>query len=271
VQIVHVTDIHFGCEDRAAIGAVERFVRDTLPDAVVASGDLTAVGAPEEMAAAFTWLRGLGVPVFATPGNHDVPYYSLLGRLFDPFGGYRRAASGVHADVWALDACTITAINTARGVQPRMNWAQGAVAPRQLNEAARALRTRGPGALGIVVTHHPLDWPNDAPIPGITRRGLPAQAALIEAGAQLFLSGHLHVASARPIGEGAAVAVCGGTLSQRLRHEPCGFNVIRWTSPSAVEVEIKQITQGVVETAALRRFELAAAPQADAKDPAPAV
>lgn len=271
VKIVHVTDLHFGCEDPAAITAVERFVKDTAPDAVIASGDLTAVGAQSELKAAFDWLRGLGAPVLATPGNHDVPYYSLVGRMFDPFRGYRRAASGVRDGVWACDDWTIAGINTARGMQPHLNWAQGAISGDQVKAAAGALRAKAARALGIVVSHHPLNWPSDAPIEGRTVGGARARAELAAAGARLFLSGHLHVASARQIGEGAAVAVCGGTLSKRLRHEPCGFNVISWSAPDALEVEILQIAQGVVESAALRRFDLSARERPNATQPEPAV
>ena len=83
-------------------------------------------------------------------------------------------------------------------------------------------------ALKIVVAHHPLVWPREPALTGSTRGGEAAAAALVRAGAHLFLSGHLHVMRDTPLREGAAeaLAVTGGTLCTRLRGDPQGFNVI---------------------------------------------
>lgn len=260
--LVHLTDLHFGCEDKAALKAVERYVGETRPDAVIVTGDISKDGLERELTAACDWLRGLGAPVMLTPGNHDVPYYELIGRLLSPWDRYERAARGVRTEAWHTPHWSIVPVNTARAWQFRLNWAQGEISRGQTAIAGAELQRAAPGALRIVITHHPLDWPNDAPIRGVTRGGLRGQEKLIDSGAELFLSGHLHFASARLVGT-RALSVTGGTLSARVRHEPCAFTVIRRPEPRVIQAEVVHIVQGVCETASARRFALAELPALD--------
>lgn len=280
MEIVHVSDLHIGCEDQAALDAAARFIARRKPSGVIATGDLTAVGARDELDKAFAWLASLEAPAMAMPGNHDTPYYSLMRRLGDPFGRFARSASGarrVRTNAWATPDFVVAPINTARGVQLRLNWALGAVSRRQVDAAAAVLGEAGSDALRIVASHHPLIWPKQAPIGGRTRGGARAAAALVKAGADVFLSGHLHAASAWPIALGGrrAVSVSAGTLSTRLRDEPGGFTLIRHAGPAIVEVEIVHIgAQGACRTAHLHRFDLreptasadAAGPQGAVRD-----
>jgi 3',5'-cyclic AMP phosphodiesterase CpdA len=255
LELVHLTDLHFGCADAGALAAAARYIEEHKPDAVIVTGDISKDGLREEIEAAMAWLRTLAAPVMVTPGNHDVPYYNLWGRIIDPWGNFNRAATGVRTAAWHTPDWSIVPVNTARGVQVRLNWAQGAISDHQVRVATRELRNAAPGALRIIITHHPLDWPTDAPIHGQTINGVQAQAALLEAGAQIFLSGHLHFASARLIQE-RALSITSGTLSQRLRHEPCAFAAIRRPAADTVETEIVHVKQGLAETAAVRRFQL---------------
>lgn len=255
MQLVHITDPHFGCEDKAALVATAKYIQDQKPDAVICTGDISIDGLQRELDAACTWLRGLHAPVMLTPGNHDVPYYNLFGRIFFPWSRYTSASAGLRVAPWHTPLWSIVPINTARGMQLRMNWAQGTISRRQVGLASAELAKAAPGALRIVITHHPLDWPNDAPIHGATIGGVAAQNALINAGAELFLSGHLHFASARLIGT-SALSITSGTLSRRVRHEPCAFTVVRHNEPHVIEVEVMHVTQGVVQSASKRQFRL---------------
>ena len=255
MQLVHLTDLHFGCEDHAALGAVGKYVRDRRPDAVIVTGDISKDGLQSELDRACAWMRDLEAPVMLTPGNHDVPYYNPVGRLLYPWDRYRRAAQGVRTQAWHTPVWSVVPVNTARAWQLRFNWAQGEISRGQTAIAAAELQRAAPGALRIVITHHPLDWPNDAPIKGVTRGGLRGLRALTDAGAELFLSGHLHFASAR-LFETRALAVTSGTLSRRVRHEPCAFTVIRRPAPQVIETEVVYIVQGVCESASVRQFRL---------------
>jgi 3',5'-cyclic AMP phosphodiesterase CpdA len=255
VQLVHLTDLHFGCEDKAALAAAARYIAENQPDGVIITGDISKDGLASELNDACAWMRELAAPVMVTPGNHDVPYYEMWGRLAYPWARFNAAAKGLHTEAWHTPEWSVVAVNTARPWQFRLNWAQGEISRGQTAIAGAELQRAAPGALRIIITHHPLDWPNDAPIKGVTRGGLRGQEKLIDAGAELFLSGHLHFASARLIGR-RALSVVSGTLSQRVRHEPCAFTVIRRPLQDAIETEVVYIVQGVCETASIRQFRL---------------
>lgn len=255
MQLVHFTDLHFGCEDTHALTAATKYVRDLKPDAVIVTGDISKDGLQSELSDACDWIRSLEAPAMLTPGNHDVPYYEMWGRLFYPWDRIRRAQKGIRHEAWHTDEWSIVPVNTARAWQFRLNWAQGEISRGQTAVAAAELQRAKPGALRIIISHHPLDWPNDAPIKGVTRGGLRGLRKLADAGAELFLSGHLHFASAR-LFETRALSVTSGTLSQRVRHEPCAFTVIRRPAPKTIETEVVHINQGVCETASVRRFQL---------------
>lgn len=255
MQLVHITDLHFGCEDKTALAAVAKYIRNLKPDAVIVTGDISKDGLATEIDAACEWIRSLESPAMLTPGNHDVPYYEMWGRLLYPWDRIRRAQHGIQHEAWHTDQWSIVPINTARAWQFRFNWAQGEISRGQTAIAATELQRAKPGALRIVISHHPLDWPNDAPIKGLTRGGIRGLHKLADAGAELFLSGHLHFASAR-LFETRALSIVSGTLSQRLRHEPCAFTVIRRPDPTIIETEVMHIKQGACETASTRQFRL---------------
>lgn len=255
MQIVHFTDLHFGCEDKNALDTAAKYVRNLKPDAVIVTGDISKDGLESELNAACDWIRSLDAPAMLTPGNHDVPYYEAWGRLFYPWDRIRAAQQGIQCEAWHTDQWSIVPVNTARAWQLRLNWAQGEISRGQTAIAAAELQCAKPGALRIVITHHPLDWPNDAPIKGVTRGGLRGLRKLADAGAELFLAGHLHFASAR-LFETRALSIVSGTLSRRVRHEPCAFTVIRRLEAKVIETEVVHIKQGVCETASVRQFRL---------------
>jgi 3',5'-cyclic AMP phosphodiesterase CpdA len=255
LQLVHLTDLHFGCEDKHALVAAAKFIADLKPDAVVITGDISKDGLASELNSACAWMRELAAPVMLTPGNHDVPYYEMWGRLAYPWTRFEKASHGIQTTAWHTPLFSIVPVNTARAWQLRLNWAQGEISSGQTAIAAAELQRSQPGALRIVITHHPLDWPNDAPIKGVTRGGARGLEQLVDSGAELFLSGHLHFASARLIGT-RALSVVSGTLSQRVRHEPCAFTVIRRPLEDTIETEVVYIVGGVCQTASTRQFRL---------------
>lgn len=265
MNLVHLTDLHFGCEDTTALAAAKSYIDETRPDAVIITGDISKDGLQSELDAACAWMRELSAPVMLTPGNHDVPYYNFVGRCLYPWARFRRAAHGIRTEAWHTPEWSIVPVNTARGWQLRLNWAQGAISRGQTAVAGAELQRASPGALRIIITHHPLDWPNDAPIKGATIGGMRGLEALTNAGAELFLSGHLHFASARLFGT-RALAITSGTLSQRVRHEPCAFTVIRRPAPNMIEAEVIHINQGLCDSASKRQFRLDS--RADADTPA---
>jgi 3',5'-cyclic AMP phosphodiesterase CpdA len=218
VRLVHISDTHFGCEDAAATEAAIDAAWAYQPSLTVVTGDLTLDGRPREFAAARAWLDRLPPPVMVTPGNHDTPYWNLVLRALTPFDRYRRHIGAPDGAEFEGPGFIAQAVNTARGGQPRLNWALGAINLAAAQAAADRLGAAD-GALKVFACHHPLVHIEGEPVHGGVHRGELAARALAEARVDLILTGHLHIPFARalPFGSGRTYAVGTGTLSLRTR------------------------------------------------------
>lgn len=228
VTLLHVSDLHFGAEDRDALDWFAQAVRCERPAAVLCTGDLTLRGSAREYALAQAWLAKLPVPVALVPGNHDVPYYHhMVRRLTTPYARYRALEASMTAP--DLPGIAVVPLKTIARAQLRLNWSKGRVSNRDLDVTAQALERQRDRPLRIVIGHHPLvDAGTDSS--GSTRGGKRALAALARAGAQVVLSGHVHDAFDMTVeADGLPVRLIGaGTLSQRLRSTPPSFNRLVW-------------------------------------------
>jgi 3',5'-cyclic AMP phosphodiesterase CpdA len=228
LRIAHLSDIHFGMQNAAAVEAVAGWLARERVDLTIVSGDLTSFGAPAEFAAAAAWIETLPGPRLVAPGNHDTPYVGLWTRFTAPFARYE-AVFGPADDVgWDDPALSVAAVNTARGAQLRLNWSKGAIDASQSQAALARLSSRATGALAVVVCHHPLAEMVGGPMTARVRGGERAARRFCEAGVDLILTGHIHApfAMALPHGDGRTYAVGAGTLSVRERSAPAGFNLI---------------------------------------------
>lgn len=238
IRLAHVSDIHFGGEHVGAVAAAaERIAAEPL-DLIVASGDLTQFGECAEFDAAKRWLESLPQDKLVLPGNHDAPYLQPIARVFTPWNRYRQAFGEPSAGRYTKQGLTVVSLNSARGAQPRLNWSKGQVSARQARDAAAAIRTAPQGDLKIVSCHHPLEEITGGPMTAKVWGGGAAARAFAEAGADLVLSGHIHVpfVHAFPYANGRTQSVGAGTLSVRERGCPPSFNLIE-----ADEAEIRVI------------------------------
>lgn len=234
-RIVQLSDIHFGAENKPAITAALAYCQAEPPDLVLITGDITQQGFKEEFEAAARWIEALPEPVFVTVGNHDVPYWSLLDRLFDPWRRFEEATGHpAHDHQFTGDDFMVRGVTTARGWQARMNWSKGVIDLDQTERAAQALAGSDPSHLRILACHHPLVEMIGAPMTGEVKRGGLAARIFAEAGVDLIMTGHVHVPFALPIGVGAhrCYAIGCGTLSVRERGAVAGFNVVNWDDES---------------------------------------
>ena len=232
VKLLHLSDIHFGAQDTEALKAVESFVEHIKPDAVLIAGDLTQGGRRAEFKAARLWLDSLGVQAIVAPGNHDTPVFHLPARVVAPFSRYDRFMKGIDAVGQLVELggglVRISAINSARGVQGRINWADGVIDLGDLDEALDRLAGGPDNAWRILVCHHPLAEPGHSRIAVDTKRGGHALQRCSAAGVDAILTGHIHDAFAHPIkaGRRAMVQMGSGTLSTRLRATRPSFCVL---------------------------------------------
>ena len=227
LRLLHLSDIHFGCQNRDAVAAARDFAEASRFDAVAVTGDVTQSGRRREFQAAADWIAALPGAVICTPGNHDTPYFGVIDRLFRPFARYRDFLGPSADHGLATPGLNIQAINTARGAQVRLNWSKGAIRAEAARRACDAFDLT-PDALRVILCHHPLMEVTAGPMTGRVRGGRRATEILALGGADLILTGHVHMpfAHALPFGDHKTYAVGACTLSLRERGSPAGFNVI---------------------------------------------
>lgn len=244
VRLMHLSDIHFGREDEYALEATRDFAAHVKPDAIIVAGDITQKGRRREFAAARQWFDALGFPVIVAPGNHDTPLTHLAARAMNPFGRYARYMDGLDAVGRLVElhdgAIRICALNTARGMQARLNWADGVI---DIDDLATSLDllSQGPAdAWRLLICHHPLHEPGNSQVSVETRRGAHALDMCAAAHVDAIFTGHIHDAFAHAIGttRRPMVQMGSGTLSTRTRASLAGFCV--------VQIEGGRLTQDVV-------------------------
>jgi len=224
IRLFHISDVHFGLEDTAALDWLAACVARERPDAVAITGDLTMRARRREFAAAAEWIRALGVPVTVEVGNHDLPYFNLAERFLDPYRRFRALQAAVGHGV-ALPGLAVVPLKTTARAQARLNWSKGTVGARSLAACLAEIDALPPGTRALVACHHPLVETGTRG-KALTRGGTRALAALAGRGVLAVLSGHVHDAFdiMHPTENGPVRMIGAGTLSQRLRASPPGFN-----------------------------------------------
>ena len=186
-RLIHVSDLHVGAREEPQVEGPLRVLIDVLrPDLVVATGDLTHQGKRAQHEHASAFLHGLGPPVLAVPGNHDIPWL-LQGRLVHPWREFERQW-GTTEPAFTTDGLCVVGLNSVRPWRHQTGGLPGSA----LREAASRLARAPAGALRAVALHHQLTGaPWRTRKRPLARRGH-VLAALVDAGAELILSGHTH-------------------------------------------------------------------------------
>jgi 3',5'-cyclic AMP phosphodiesterase CpdA len=193
-------------EDPDVEAALASLVSRVAPELVVASGDLTHRGRPEEHERAHSFLLSLGPPVLAVPGNHDLPY-TFPARFTSTWREFERQW-GTTEPTHASPALHVVGLNSARPYRHQ----GGALRREQLGHAGDRLREAAAGAYRVVVLHHHLVG---APWRASRKRPLSHRSAVLRAlaadGAELILAGHIHQAAVSERREFEVVDGGGGT------------------------------------------------------------
>ena len=191
VRLLQVSDLHVGTREEPEVEAdVRRLVEETAPELVVASGDLTHrnTRAQHERAAAF--LRSLGPPLLVIPGNHDIPRWPPA-RFTQTFDEFLRIWPETEP-VYRSNRVVVCGLNSVRP------WKQqgGALRPAQIEHTEQVFREAPAGALRVVALHHHLmGAPWRTAKRTIANRST-VLGGLVDAGAELILSGHVHQSTA---------------------------------------------------------------------------
>jgi 3',5'-cyclic AMP phosphodiesterase CpdA len=216
MNLLHLSDPHFGTERAPVCEALLAFAHDLDPDVIVLSGDLTQRATEAQFATAADFVRRLpAAPLLALPGNHDLPLYNLWQRFVAPYARYATHFGDTIDRVWRGSGVQLIGVNTTRP------WRQqhGALSPQQIARVALQLRAADSQQWRIVVTHHPLVVTREQ---DLADRPLGYNDALrrwCDAGADVLLSGHIHLPSVvrwhAPGGGSAWVVKAGSAVSRR--------------------------------------------------------
>jgi 3',5'-cyclic AMP phosphodiesterase CpdA len=227
--IVHLSDLHTGRLDPAVLAALVPTIAAARPHLVVVSGDLTQRATESQFREARAFLDQLTSTTLVIPGNHDVPLWNVAARFLTPLTRYTHYISDDLEPVYQDDQMIVAGVNTARS----LTWGEGRINARQVDALLARLAAAPPHLTRIVVTHHPFDLPPGVQETRLLGRATMAMARLATAGADLFLSGHLHIshvshsAERYRIAGHSALIVQAGTVSVRGRGEEPSFNVLR--------------------------------------------
>jgi 3',5'-cyclic AMP phosphodiesterase CpdA len=186
-RVLHVSDLHFGAGDSPS---QERGLASLIelidPELVIASGDLTHRGTRAQHEKAAGYLKGLGPPVLAVPGNHDIPY-TFPARFTSTWAEFERQwqttepehdGEGVH----------VVGVNSVRPWRHQ----SGGVSDEQLERATTKLQQAAPEKLRIVTLHHHMvGAPWRSRKKPVARRNR-VLAKLVDCGAELIIGGHIH-------------------------------------------------------------------------------
>ena len=228
-RIVHLSDIHFGCADPTIVDALIPLVHRLDPHVVAVSGDLTQRARRRQFEQAREFLDALPRPQIVVPGNHDVPLYNVVARFLDPLANYTRYITGDLRPVHTDEEVAVVGLDTTRSLTVK----DGKFRPEALRHACAALEGAGDHVARVVVAHHPFEYPDDASRPRQKATALRALEALSRSGADVFLTGHLHVSYTghtalryRIAGRSAIVVEAGTATSTRVRGEGNAFNLL---------------------------------------------
>jgi 3',5'-cyclic AMP phosphodiesterase CpdA len=259
IRLVHVSDLHVGAGDDRSLGpALGELVAQRQPVVVVVTGDLTHRGRADQHERAAALLQGLGAPVLAVPGNHDVPY-TAPARFTRPWAEFERHWETTEP-VFEADGLRVVGLNSARPWRHQ----SGGLGADALERASRRIRETAPGALRVVCLHHHLTGaPWRSRKRPLARRGQ-ALASLVGAGAELILSGHIHQSAASErrefeIGLGldesvvTAIAPGFGQPRPHRRGEARGLHVVE-ADEQEIAIETLAFDGAVFTRIAERRF-----------------
>ena len=226
IRLFHVSDVHFGRENRDAVAWFESLVHSERPDAVIMTGDLTMRAKSAEFDAGLAWLQRLGVPVTVEVGNHDLPLWNLFRRFLRPYHRYHKIERLIEKPLDLPGVAIVPLVTTVR-FQLR-NWSKGYVSGHQLRKTLRLIDAVPKGRQIFIACHHPL-IEADTQATSDTRHGTQAFEALARAGAAAVLTGHVHdpFDIVHQVSGHRLRMIGAGTLSERTRAMPPSFNEIR--------------------------------------------
>jgi 3',5'-cyclic AMP phosphodiesterase CpdA len=187
LRVLQVSDLHAGTQEEPEVeNDLRALVAESGPELVVASGDLTHRNTTAQHERAATLLRSLGPPLLVIPGNHDIPRWPpwRFTRTFDEF---QRVWPELEP-VYRSERVVVCGLNSVRP------WKQqgGAVRESQIEHVREVFAAAPADALRMVAVHHHLVGAPWRTVKRTIANRSTLLGALVDAGAELIVSGHVH-------------------------------------------------------------------------------
>lgn len=236
--LLQISDPHFGTEQRSVVEALRELAQSLRPEIVVLSGDITQRARRSQFEAARTFAAGLGAPIVAVPGNHDIPLFNLAARIFFPYANYMRAFGCNLEPEYESTAFLVVCTNTTRPARHK----DGEISLEQIARVSERLRRAAQEQVRIVVTHQPVLVIRKEDEANLLHGYEAAVRAWSQAGADIVMGGHIHLPYIRSLRDRfgdlprRTWSVQAGTaVSRRVRgNVPNSVNVLRYTRGDVV-------------------------------------
>ncbi|SAK97319.1 metallophosphoesterase [Caballeronia fortuita] len=194
--LLQISDTHFGTERPQVVAALLRLADALAPDLAVFSGDITQRARKRQFAAARTFVDALGAtPVLVVPGNHDIPLFNPLARLFYPYANHQRAFGADLEPAFESPELLVLGVNTTRAYRHK----DGEVSMQQVKRVAARLEAASAAQLRVVVTHQPVAVTRTQDEKNLLHGRERAVQRWARAGADLILGGHIHLPYVLPL------------------------------------------------------------------------
>ncbi len=230
--LLQVSDPHFGTDQEPVVNALVELAAALAPEIVVLSGDITQRARRAQFRAAREFVARLNAPTVTIPGNHDIPLFNLIARVFAPYANYMRAFGSDLEPELESDAFLVVCTNTTRARRHK----DGEISQTQIERVRERLQRASREQLRIVVTHQPVLVIRPQDERNLLHGYEAAVRAWCDAGADIVMGGHIHLPYIRSLRDHFGDlprrlwAVQAGTaVSWRIRGEiPNSVNVLRY-------------------------------------------
>jgi 3',5'-cyclic AMP phosphodiesterase CpdA len=234
--IVHLSDLHFNHVREPMIPKLLDRVRSLRPDIVAISGDFTQHAWPTEFERARSLVRAFPGHLIMVPGNHDMAFFNPWRRAVQRLKLYKEHITSNLQPFYADAEVSILGLSTARISHLR----NGKIREWQVDHIEELMSRADPGAIRVLVTHHPFDLPESYKVAELIGSRVIKR---VVASVDVLLAGHMHISHAAPTamryklsGHSAIFVQAGTALSTRERGEVNSFQVVR-TSRTSIDVQ----------------------------------